>query len=73
MAPEEYKEHVKTKDRARKSARGKGAGRGAKKEGAVKGMAPLSKNRGGGTGDQLVRLWTLFMPVFENVCVSSSA
>ena len=53
MTPEEYKEHAKPKDRARKSTRGKGAGRGAKKGGAVKGMAPLSKSRGEGTGDQL--------------------
>jgi hypothetical protein len=73
MTPEEYKEHVKAKDMARKSTKGKGAGRGAKKGGAVKGMAPLSKSRDGGTGDQLVRLWTLFMSVFENACASSSA
>ena len=57
MAPEEYKEHNKAKDRARKH---KGGGGGAKKGGAVKGSTPLLESRDECTGKELLRLCKLF-------------
>ena len=69
MAPEEYKEHNKAKDRARKH---KGGGGGAKKGGAVKGATPLLESRDECTGKELLRLCKLFTPAFENVYVSSA-
>ena len=69
MTPEEYKEHIKAKDRARKH---KGGGGGAKKGGAVKGATPLLESRDECTGKELLRLCKLFTPAFENVYVSSA-